>query len=82
LAVEEDLLAALDSGQLSGAALDVFRTEPLPVDSPLWAHPKVTVTPHAAGGAIQGSLPHIAENYRRLLDGRSLINLVDPSRGY
>ena len=82
LVVEEDLLAALDSGQLSGAALDVFRTEPLPVDSPLWAHPKVTVTPHAAGGAIRGSLPHIAENYRRLLDGRSLINIVDPSRGY
>lgn len=82
LVVEEDLLAALESGQLSGAALDVFRTEPLPAGSPLWSHPKVVVTPHAAGVAQQGSLPHIAENYRRLRDGRPLINIVDPSRGY
>jgi len=82
LVVEEDLLAALDSGQVSGAALDVFRTEPLPADSRLWTHPKVAVTPHAAGVGQQGSLAHIAENYRRLLDGRPLINIVDPSRGY
>jgi glyoxylate/hydroxypyruvate reductase A len=82
LVVEEDLLDALDSGQLSGATLDVFRTEPLPVDSPLWTHPKVTVTPHAAGVGQQGSLAHIAENYRRLRDGRPLINIVDPARGY
>ena len=82
LVVEEDLLAALDSGQLSGAVLDVFRTEPLPAHSRLWTHPKVAVTPHAAGVGQQGSLPHIAENYRRLLDGRPLMNIVDPSRGY
>jgi glyoxylate/hydroxypyruvate reductase A len=82
LVVEEDLLAALDSGQLSGAALDVFRTEPLPTDNRLRSHPKVTVTPHAAGVGQQGSLAHIAENYRRLQDGRPLINIVDPSRGY
>ena len=82
LVVEEDLLAALDSGQLSGAALDVFRTEPLPADSRLWTHPNVAVTPHVAGGALHGSLAYIAENYRRLLDGRPLINIVDPSRGY
>ena len=82
LVVEEDLLAALDSGQLSGAALDVFRKEPLPADSRLWVHPKVVVTPHVAGGVPQGSLAHIAENYRRLLDGRPLISIADPSRGY
>jgi glyoxylate/hydroxypyruvate reductase A len=82
LVVEEDLLAALDCGQLSGAALDVFRTEPLPTDSRLWTHPKVAVTPHAAGGVPQGSLAHIAENYRRLLAGRALINIADPARGY
>ena len=82
LVVEADLLAALDSGHLSGAVLDVFRTEPLPPESPFWSHPKVVVTPHEAGGTPQGSLVHIAENYRRLLDGRPLINIADPARGY
>ena len=82
LVVEEDLLAALDSGHLAGAALDVFRTEPLPADSPLWTHPKVVVTPHESGGTPQGSLAHVAENYRRLLDGWPLINIADPARGY
>jgi glyoxylate/hydroxypyruvate reductase A len=82
LVVESDLLAALDSGQLSGAVLDVFRTEPLPPESPLWSHPKVVVTPHEAGGTPQGSLAHVAENYRRLLDGRPLINIANPARGY
>jgi glyoxylate/hydroxypyruvate reductase A len=82
LVVESDLLAALDSGQLSGAVLDVFRTEPLPQESPLWSHPKVVVTPHEAGGTPQGSLAHVAENYRRLLDGQPLINIADSARGY
>jgi glyoxylate/hydroxypyruvate reductase len=82
LVVESDLLAALDSGQLSGAVLDVFRTEPLPPESPLWSHSKVVVTPHEAGGTPQGSLAHVAENYKRLLDGRPLINVADPARGY
>jgi glyoxylate/hydroxypyruvate reductase A len=62
--------------------LDVFRTEPLPPESPLWSHPKVVVTPHEAGGTPQGSLAHVAENYRRLRDGQSLINIADPARGY
>jgi glyoxylate/hydroxypyruvate reductase A len=82
LVVEADLLAALDSGQLSGAVLDVFRTEPLPPESPFWSHPKVVVTPHESGGMPQGSLVHIAENYRRLMAGRPLINIADPARGY
>jgi glyoxylate/hydroxypyruvate reductase A len=82
LVVETDLLAALDSGQLSAAVLDVFRTEPLPPDSPLWSHPKVVATPHEAGGMPQGSFAHVAENYRRLRDGQSLINIADPARGY
>jgi glyoxylate/hydroxypyruvate reductase A len=82
LLVESDLLAALNSGQLSAAVLDVFRTEPLPPESLLWTHPKVVVTPHEAGGTPYGSLTHIAENYRRLLEGRPLINIADPARGY
>jgi glyoxylate/hydroxypyruvate reductase A len=82
LVVEADLLAALDSGQLSGAVLDVFRTEPLPPESPLWSHPNIVVTPHESGGTPQGSLAHVAENYRRLLAGQPLINIADPARGY
>ncbi len=80
--VEEDLLAALDDGRLSGATLDVFRTEPLPPDHPFWSHPKVMVTPHESAARLDGSLPAIAENWRRLVEGRPLINLVDRARGY
>jgi glyoxylate/hydroxypyruvate reductase A len=82
LVVEQDLLTALESGHLRGAALDVFRTEPLPPDSPFWTHPNVIVTPHDAGFLPQGSLAHVAENYRRLSNGQPLINLADPTRGY
>jgi glyoxylate/hydroxypyruvate reductase A len=81
--VEEDLLAALDSEQLGGATLDVFRTEPLPADSWLWTHPKVTVTPHIASLAYAGDvIRQIADNLRRLRDGLPLHNLVDRRRGY
>jgi glyoxylate/hydroxypyruvate reductase A len=82
LVVDSDLLAALDSGQLSGAVLDVFRTEPLPPKSPLWSHPKVVVTPHEAGGTPQCSLAHVIDNYLRLLGGKPLINIADPAHGY
>ncbi|MFQ5786139.1 MAG: 2-hydroxyacid dehydrogenase [Alphaproteobacteria bacterium] len=81
--VETDLIAALDDGRLAGATLDVFRTEPLPADSPLWTHPKVTVTPHASSVTLARSCAgQIAENYRRLHDGRPLLNPVDPARQY
>ncbi len=80
--VEEDLLAALDDGDLSGATLDVFRNEPLAEDHPFWSHPKVMVTPHESAARPEGSLPAIAENWRRLVKGRPLINLADPQKGY
>jgi len=81
--VDDDLLAALDSGQLSGAALDVFNTEPLPPDHPYWSHPKVHVTPHIAGATNpRTASPGVIENIKRLRAGQPLINTVDPKTGY
>lgn len=77
------LLAALDSGQVGHATLDVFRVEPLPQDHPYWAHPRVTVTPHIAADTRPASSAHvIAENVRRGEAGEELLNLVDRKRGY
>jgi glyoxylate/hydroxypyruvate reductase A len=81
--VDEDaLVAALDSGRLSGAALDVFRAEPLPPESPLWRHPGVIVTPHIGGGSMMGAIPDVVENYRRMRAGEPLLNLADRALGY
>jgi glyoxylate/hydroxypyruvate reductase A len=81
--VDGDLLAALDSGHLSGAALDVFNTEPLPPDHPYWTHPRVHVTPHIAGATNpRTASPGVIENIKRLRAGRPLINTVDPKTGY
>jgi glyoxylate/hydroxypyruvate reductase A len=83
LVCEEALLAALNSGQLEGSLLDVTAFEPLPQASPLWTHPKVLLTPHIAGLTNPETAVHpIAENIRRLSDGRSLLHLVERSRGY
>ena len=77
------LLAALDSGQIGQATLDVFRTEPLPADHPYWHHPKVTVTPHIASATRPESAAEaIAENIRRSEAGETLLHLVDRSAGY
>jgi len=81
--VQPDLLAALDSGQVAGAALDVFEPEPLPPDHPFWGHPKVILTPHAASITIpRSAAPQVVENLRRVREGRPLINLVDFTAGY
>jgi glyoxylate/hydroxypyruvate reductase A len=81
--VEEDLLAALASGRLSAAVLDVFRDEPLPADHPFWRHPRIVVTPHVAAATHPlTAAPIILDNIRRLEAGLPLLNQVDPARGY
>jgi glyoxylate/hydroxypyruvate reductase A len=83
LQVETDILAALEAGTLKGATLDVFESEPLPSDSPLWLHPAVTVTPHnAAMSEPEAIAGLIAAQVRRLEAGEPLQNVVDPARGY
>ncbi len=81
--VEPDLLAALDSGQLSGAMLDVCAEEPAPPDHPFWTHPKVRLTPHVAGLTMaETAAPLIADNLRRLASGQPLRNRVDKALRY
>jgi glyoxylate/hydroxypyruvate reductase A len=82
LIVEADLVAGLDSGPLAGAILDVFREEPLPAAHPFWGHAKITITPHVSGWHLTGGLEEVAENYRRLKDGRPLLHEVDRDAGY
>jgi phosphoglycerate dehydrogenase-like enzyme len=72
---EEALLAALRTGSIAGAALDVFRTEPLPSDSPLWDAPNTIITAHAAGGRPQQPGRLIAENLRRYRAGEPLLGV-------
>lgn len=77
------LIAALDSGQIAHATLDVFRVEPLPADDPYWAHPKVTVTPHIAAETRASTASEVlVENVRRGEAGEPFINLVDRELGY
>jgi glyoxylate/hydroxypyruvate reductase len=81
--VEADLIAALDSGQVAGATLDVFQQEPLPADHPLWTHLKITVTPHVASVTNPDTAADgVVENLRRLRAGHALLHLVDRSAGY
>ncbi|MCA0303071.1 MAG: glyoxylate/hydroxypyruvate reductase A [Proteobacteria bacterium] len=81
--VDEALLAALDSGHLAGAALDVFNTEPLPAGHRYWTHPRVHVTPHIAGATNpRTASPGVIENIKRLRAGRDLIHRVDAKTGY
>ena len=81
--VNEDVLAALESGQLAGAVLDVFPQEPLPADDPLWRHPQVVITPHMASAAPAEVIARqLLENIQRQRRGLPLKNLVNKHAGY
>jgi glyoxylate/hydroxypyruvate reductase len=81
--VESDLIAALDSGHLAAATLDVYPVEPLPKDSPLWRHPKITVMPHVARRLVPEEVAlRICAVIRDFRAGRPLGQAVDRKRGY
>ena len=89
LAGTDDLVSALQDGHLGGAALDVFETEPLPADCPLWDMENVLLTPHIAGPSfgssadVQNTIWHICmDNLERYLTGNPLKNVVNRSEGY
>jgi phosphoglycerate dehydrogenase-like enzyme len=83
--VTDDLVAALASGHLSAAALDVTDPEPLPPSHPVWAMPNVLITPHVAGMSADSAANGwrvMRENLRRFVAGEALLSVVDLARGY
>jgi phosphoglycerate dehydrogenase-like enzyme len=83
--VTDDLVAALASGRLGGAGLDVTDPEPLPAEHPLWTADNVVITPHIAGrnsDAARRTMIIARENLRRYVQGERLLNVVDRERGY
>jgi glyoxylate/hydroxypyruvate reductase A len=83
LVVDEALLAAIDSGQLGGATLDVFREEPLPAEHPFWGHPGVRITPHSSALTLPDlSARQVADKIAALERGEPVSGLVVRERGY
>ncbi len=81
--VEQDLLDCVNTGQLSGASLDVFSKEPLPEDHPFWENSKIHITPHIASVTDpKAVVPQIVENYERMTEGEELKNVVTREKGY
>jgi glyoxylate/hydroxypyruvate reductase A len=81
--IEADLIAALDSGHLLGATLDVFQTEPLPESSPIWKHPKIVATPHVAAiTAPAVAAQYVINGIATMERGERPANIVDLTRGY
>jgi glyoxylate/hydroxypyruvate reductase A len=81
--VDADLLAALDSGHLGGAVLDVFDPEPLPSDHPFWSHPRILMTPHIATMTQPETAALVVlDAIRRHQRGEPIDNVIDPRRGY
>jgi glyoxylate/hydroxypyruvate reductase A len=81
--VEQDLLELLAQGHIGGAALDVFRVEPLPDGHPFWTHPRITLTPHCASLTNPFTASqHVVANIHRAMRGQPLSNVADLARGY
>lgn len=81
--IEADLTAAIENGQLAGASLDVFRTEPLPDDHPFWDNPRIRITPHIASDSMPEIVrAQVVETARALRDGTPMRLRIDRSRGY
>lgn len=83
--VEPDLIAALESGHLGGAMLDVFKTEPLPEDDPMWRAPNIVISPHMSGDYVEFQADMVQlflNNLRRYQAGEPLLNVVDKSLGF
>lgn len=80
---EEALVAAINEGVIAKAVLDVFKTEPLPPESPLWTTENIIITPHISGDIMSGRFGEIfAQNYRRFVAGEELLYVVDLEQGY
>lgn len=81
--IDEDLLTAIEEGMISGAALDVFHKEPLPVNHPFWENENIVLTPHIASVTnIKTAREQIFENIRRYMNGKEVLNEVSVEKGY